>query len=237
MLNDVHVLELLPAYALGSLDDAETRQVAEHLSSCYTCRKELESYQAVADMLLLAVPEAAPSPELKKRLARRLHGSELKRTAPARGWQVPRLFPVGAVAGLLILLLAVSNLVLWQRLNHLEYMTGPLGMKAVALQNTGAAPDGSAFAIVSGDGKNGVLVVDHLPELDASKEYQVWLVRDGETTGAGTFSVDEDGYRGMRLAAPDSLLSYASVLVTVEPAGGSTAPTGKQVLNGSLFNP
>jgi anti-sigma-K factor RskA len=41
----------------------------------------------------------------------------------------------------------------------------------------------------------------------------------------------------MRIEAPESLLTYAGVIVTVEPAGGSPEPTGEQVLTGSLFNP
>jgi len=243
MLNDNHILDLLPAYTLGSLEADEARQVAEHLEGCYACRQELEAYQQITDQLLLAVPEAMPSAGLKRRLTERVRSPDGKRTAQPESVRTAartprRLSFAGSFAGLLlILLLALSNVYLWQRLNHPEYMTGPLGMKAVPLQNTDAATSSSAFVIVSGDGENGVLVVDHLPPLDASQEYQVWLVREGVTTSAGTFAVDEEGYRGMRLTAPDSLLSYASVFVTVEPEGGSVAPTGAKVLNGSLFNP
>jgi anti-sigma-K factor RskA len=111
-----------------------------------------------------------------------------------------------------------------------------LGMRAIALQNTDAASQASGFVVISADGDDGAMVVDNLPVLDASQEYQVWLVRDGVTIDAGVFSVDEGGYRGLRLTAPESLLLYSSVAVTVEPAGGSKAPTGAQVLNGSLFN-
>jgi anti-sigma-K factor RskA len=261
MSSENHIIDLLPEYALGSLDADEARQVAEHLAGCYSCRQELDAYQQVADGLLFAVPEAMPSARLRSRLTERVRGLDGKRTEsrepreermsnplpvgqpggrstpPAAVRVSRRLSFTGAFAGLaLILLLAASNIYLWQRLNHPEYMTGPLGMKAVALQNTEAAPDGSAYAIVSGDGKNGVIVVDHLPPLDADHEYQVWLERDDTITAAGTFAVDEDGYRGMRLSAPDSLLSYRSLFVTAEPKGGSPAPTGAKVLSGSLFN-
>jgi anti-sigma-K factor RskA len=238
MLNENHVFDMLPAYALGSLEADEARQVSDHLAGCYSCRQELAAYQQVADGLLVAVPDAMPSAALKSRLMQRVQRPEPKRMTPPAAVRPPRrLSFAGAFAALaLIVVLAASNLFLWQRLNHPEYMSGPLGMKAVPLQNTDAASDGSAFVIVSGDGENGVIVVDHLPPLDADHEYQVWLVRAGEITGAGTFAVDEDGYRGMRLSAPDSLLSYESVFVTTEPAGGSEKPTGAKVLNGSLFN-
>ena len=187
MLNEHHILDMLPAYALGSLEADEARQVDDHLAGCYSCRQELAAYQQVADGLLVAVPEAMPSAALKSRLMQRVQRPEPKRTPPPVAVRPPRrLSFAGAFAALvLIVVLAASNLFLWQRLNHPEYMTGPLGMKAVALQNTEAAPDGSAYAIVSGDGKNGVIVVDHLPPLDAEHEYQVWLVRDGEQPAPG----------------------------------------------------
>jgi anti-sigma-K factor RskA len=145
---------------------------------------------------------------------------------------------MGAFAGIaLILLFAVSSALLWQRLNRTPVLTGPLGMRAIALQNTAAAPASSGIVIMGADGQNGVLVVDKLPVLDAAHEYQAWLVRDAEQVAGPVFSVDETGYRGMRLQAPENLLSYSALWVTIEPAGGSPAPTGERVLNGPLFNP
>jgi anti-sigma-K factor RskA len=239
MLNDLHVLESLPAYVLGSLDEEEERSVAEHLAGCYLCRQELTAFQQVADQLPLAVPDVSPSEGLRPRLMERIQNLNVKQPSRSEGWRFPqRLVPVGALAGLaLILLLAFSNLLLWQRLNNLEVLTGPLGMRAIALENTEAAPAASGFVIMGADGLNGVLVVDKLQQLDATREYQVWLVRDATYTGGPVFSVDETGYRGLRIEAPESLLTYSSVLVTVEPAGGSPDPTGEHVLNGSLHNP
>jgi anti-sigma-K factor RskA len=239
MSNEVHVFDLIPEYALGSLEVNEARQVAAHLAECFTCRQELAAYQQVADQLMLGVPEETPSAELKVRLMDRIHGPREKRSPQPSRRQFPqRWIPAGAFAGLLlILVLAISNLMLWQRLNHLEVITGPLGMRAIALQNTAAASEASAFVVMGADGNNGVLVVDHLKPLDENHEYQVWLVKNGISTSGGTFVVDEDGYRGMRLTAPDSLLTYSDVYITVEPVGGSASPMGQQVLMGSLFNP
>ena len=197
MMNDVHVTDLLPAYALGSLDDAEARQVADHLAGCHICRQELEAFQEISGQLALIAPAASPSTDLKLRLMQRIEQLEVKREVKPSGWQLPRrLFPVGAFAALLVIvLLTVSNLFLWQRLNHLEQIRGPLGMRAIAINNTDAASRASAFVVMGADGSNGVLVVDELPPLDESQEYQVWLVRDRMNTSGGTFAVDEDGYR------------------------------------------
>jgi len=233
-----HVLESLSAYALGSLDEDEARQVAEHVSGCHICRAELKVFQQITGQLLLAVPDALPPAELKPRLMERIQRLSPKR-APSAGRLVPwRLLPVGAVAGLLLIVaLAVSNLLMWQRINNQEFLAGPLGMRAIALNNTDAAPGASGFVIISVDGQNGVLVVDELPPLDEQHEYQLWLVDNDHNTSGAVFNVDENGYRGVRIVAPESLLMYSAVRITLEPAGGSTSPTGVQVLDGSLFNP
>ena len=239
MLNDLHVLESIPAYVLGSLEEGEARLVTEHLAGCTICRKELESYQTVADQLLLALPETTPPAELKVRLLEKVQRLSGKRAPQPARWRLPSwLFPVGASAGLLLIVaLAVSNVMLWGQVRNSEVLRGPLGMRAITLQNTVAAVGASGFVIISADGQNGVLVVDQLPALDAAHEYQVWLLRDSELTSGAVFSVDESGYRGLRIVAPDSLLTYSSVRVTVEPKGGSTNPTGADMLTGSLFNP
>ena len=237
-MEEMHVLEALPAYALGSLDAPEAKLVAQHLAGCHICRSELKAFQEVAGRIALATPQTEISTDLKPRLLERIHSLNQKQARPGRWRFTGQLISIGAMIGIaLIVTLAVSNLLLWQRLNQLEVLAGPLGMRAIALQNTDAAPMASGFVIVSADGQDGVLVVDELPELGAQREYQLWLVRKGNTTSGAVFDVDESGYRGMRIEAPQSLLVYSSVLVTIEPVGGSVEPQGEQVLAGSLFNP
>jgi anti-sigma-K factor RskA len=238
MPDDAHVLDFLPAYALGTLDEVESRQVAEHVAGCSTCRAELGEFQAVAGQLGFIAPAVSPSPELKPRLMARIRGGSPVRAEPARRRFPQWLIPAGAAAGLvLIVALALSNLLLWQRLNNLQVLSGPLGMRAIALQNTGAAANASGFIVVSPDGQDGVLVVDELPVLDPAHEYQLWLERDGQSTSGAVFSVDEGGYRGLRIAAAENLLTYSGARLTIEPVGGSAVPTGEEVLRGSLFNP
>lgn len=238
MTGNPHVLESLPAYALHSLDEDEARQVSEHLAGCQICRAELNAFQNVAHQVALAAPDAMPSENLRRRLIERI-GETKSTRRPRDVFRAPgRLIPMGGLIGaLLIFALLASNLLLWQRLNNLEVLSGPMGMRAITLQNTESAPTASGFVIVSSDGLEGVLVVDELPTLDANHEYQVWLEKNGTITSGAVFPVDETGYRGLRIEAPQSLLSYSSVRVTIEPLGGSDSPTGDTVLNGSLFNP
>jgi anti-sigma-K factor RskA len=241
MSDAIHVLDLLPAYALGSLEADEARQVEEHLSGCLICRNESNAFQATADQLSLAAPVAAPSPELKERLIQRVQATRPQPRPtvqmPSRSW-LERLLPAWSLASLFfILALTGFNLFLWQRLNHLEVATSPGGMRAVPLSASDPTSRATGYVLISADGDNGALIVDGLPSLDKSQQYQLWLIRDGKRTSGAVFSTDEKNYGGTRIRAPRSLLDYSSVGVTVEPAGGSPQPTGPKVLGGPLFNP
>jgi len=237
MLADTHVLDSLPDYALGCLDEAEVRTVSEHLAGCYLCRTELDSFQTIADGLALAVPDATPPAVLKQRLVDRVRGLKPAQPQPRREGFLRRLLPLGGIISLLLILaLTLATVLLWQRMNRLEVLTGPQGMRAIALHSADLAPQASGFVIVGADGRNGVLVVDQMPPLNPEHEYQLWLIHNGDNTSGAVFSVDEYGYRGVRIMAPESLLDYSALQVTIEPAGGSAAPTGEQVLDGSLFN-
>jgi len=241
MFDETHVLDLLPAYALGSLDTDEANRVKEHLLSCWICRAESSAFQDVAEQLSFAAPVAAPSLNLKDRLFQRVQSVRPQPHVPtqaARRPLVERLLPIWGLASLgLIIALAAFTLSLWQRLNQLEFVTAPGGMRAIPLSAADAASGATGFVIVSGDGDNGALVVDGLPPLDADRQYQLWLIRAGERTSGAIFSTDEKNYGGTRIKVAGSLLEYSAVDVTIEPAGGSHQPTGAVVLGGSLFNP
>jgi anti-sigma-K factor RskA len=250
MSDEAHVLDLLPAYALGSLDSDEVSRVKEHLLGCLICRNESNSFQAVADQLNLAMPAAAPSPDLKDRLMQRVkitrpqpHPSVQNparspwRRPPGQVW-LDRLLPAWSLASLfLIFVLGGFSLFLWQRVDRLEYATSPGGMRAVPLTASDPASRATGYVLISEDGDSGALVVDGLPPLGESQQYQLWLIKDGKRTSGAVFSTDEKNYGGTRIRSPLSLHEYSSVGITIEPTGGSPQPTGPRVLGGPLFNP
>ncbi len=241
MFDKTHVLDWLPAYALGSLDADEASHVEDHLLSCWICRSESSAFQNVAEQLSFAVPIATPSPDLKDRLFQRVQLLHPQPRVPVQTVRRPwleRLLPIWGLASLgLIIALAAFNLSLWQRLNQLEVVTFSGRMRAVPLSSPDAASSATGFVLISADGDNGALIVDGLPPLDADRQYQLWLIRDGQRTSGAIFSTDEKNYGGTRIKAPGSLLEYSAVDVTIEPAGGSHQPTGAVVLGGPLFNP
>jgi anti-sigma-K factor RskA len=243
MSDQSHVLDLLPAYALGSLEAEDLGRVEEHLLTCWICRDESRAFETVADQLSFATPRAVPSSDLKDRLMQRVQTTrpkEQERISPqktTRPW-LERLLPVWGLASLvLILALAASSLVLWQRVNRLEFATSPGGMQAVPLSPPDTASSATGFVLISADGEDGALVVDGLPALGENQQYQVWLIRNGQRTSGAVFSTDEKSYGGTRIRAPRPLTDYSAVGITIEPAGGSEQPTGAQVLAGGLKIP
>jgi len=240
--HDTHVLDLLPAYATGSLDADELQHVEEHLLSCWICRNESSAFQTVAGELRLAAPVAVPSVDLKDRLMQQVQFARSKgqeRVSPRMLERPPweRFLPAWGLASLFLIVgLAAFSFIVWQRLNNLEFATA-LGMRAVPLSAMDAAPRATGFVVISADGDHGVLVVEGLMPLGESQQYQLWLIRDGQWTSGAVFSTDEHSYAGTRIRASRSLLDYSAVDITIEPTGGSSWPTGKQVLGGALRTP
>lgn len=234
-----HVFDLLPAYALGCLDREDDLRVAEHLAACKMCRGELEGYRSLVADLPFAVSESEPPPNLKETILQRAR--QTKGITPAEPkvawWQ--RLPWLGAapawsmVSLVLILALGASNLLMWGRLGTLESRQ-QTSLRTILLQGTATAPTATGLLVISLDGSHGTLVVDRLPILNESQQYQLWLIRDGQRTSGGVFSVDEKGYKGMYIKSPEPLSSYTGVGITIEPAGGSPGPTGDKVLGGNL---
>jgi anti-sigma-K factor RskA len=232
-----HVLDLLADYALGSLEQREARHVTEHLAACQSCRAELAELEHLTGLLAMGAAGAQPSASVRQRLLER--APRQKRPRRLAGADTPRPWwtqrPLWAAASLFIIAaLVISNLFLWQRLISLDRGPGPQDMRAIALHNTGVAPEASGYVLFGADGRNGTLVVDKLTPLGDDQAYQLWLMRAGQSTSGALFTVDESGYRGARILAPDSLLTYSSVQITIEPAAGSPAPTGKPVLDAVL---
>lgn len=238
-MQEGHVYDLLPGYALGCLDASEQRQVTEHLESCEHCRAELMRYDWVVNELPLALEMSAPPPELKTRILSRARQSGQPDLRPASAWErlraaLQRSAPAWGLASLaLVVLLGVSNLLLWQRLGAIDHPAqGEL--RTVTLNATDFTPGAAGKLIISRDGEHGALVVDGLPDLGDAQELQLWLIRDGQRTSGGVFSAGSDGYGVLYIHSPDPLASYQSVGITIEPAGGSPGPTGEKVLGGDL---
>jgi anti-sigma-K factor RskA len=140
----------------------------------------------------------------------------------------------GALALLLLVFMAASNFLLWQRVNELQARVPPANVQLVRLAGTGEAPQAQGYLMVFNNETYGTLVVEHAPQLAPGYQYQLWLIRDGKRTDGGVFSVGKDGYGVLAVWADQPLGTFPSFGITIEPEGGSPAPTGKKVLGGDL---
>jgi anti-sigma-K factor RskA len=245
MSNKDHIVELLPAYALGALDAGEIEQVESHLSTCAACQAELREFEAITDDLSLLVPMVEPPPSTKQRLMARINKpqAETKPLPEPSYWQ--RMVAVfqqnkeiafSQLALLaLVLILTASTILLWQEVAELSSGSEPGRLQAIRLNSTGVIPGADGYLTVSGDGLSGAIVLDQVPQLGEDQQYQLWLVKDGERTSAALLSVDELGYGGGRVRAPESLFNYSAAEVTIETVEGSPQPTTDVILSAPLF--
>jgi anti-sigma-K factor RskA len=243
---ELHVEELLAAYALDCLDEGEKEEVTRHLAHCAQCRSELKDYQEVAALLPFGGALIDPPPDLKTRLLAQVETRARPGPQPdsrpdhSLGWidrmlgWTRRSAPLwGTVSLVLVVLLGISNLLLWGQVRQMQ-STRPSQMQFVRMSGTQAAPSAQGVIVISADGDHGTLVVDKLPPLQAGEQYQLWLIDDGQRTDGGVFSVDKDGYGSLWVSSSRPLVTYPSFGVTIEPQGGSPGPTGQKVLGGGL---
>lgn len=238
MMEHEHVFELIPAMALGALDLDDRNQVEVHLKDCAICQAELHTYQRVAGALSLAIPQRTPPANLRQHIldkatlaSKGAQTGDRSARQNMRKW-LTRHAPAWSMVSLaLVVFLAISNVWLWKKVGDLE-LVGQFNL--VRLTGSDYAPDASGVMVVSRDGMEGTLVVDHMPELNPAYQYQLWLIRDGVRTSGGVFSVNDDGYASLVVKSEAPLLSYDTFGITIEPFGGSPGPTGDKVLGGNL---
>jgi hypothetical protein len=100
------IRELAAELALGIADGRDRARVLEHLADCADCRREVESFSAVADELLALAPEQEPPLGFELRVLRALEPPRRKRGRTARRLALVAaavLVAVGVTAGAMLL--------------------------------------------------------------------------------------------------------------------------------------
>ncbi|MBI1880308.1 MAG: anti-sigma factor [Chloroflexi bacterium] len=102
--------------------------------------------------------------------------------------------------------------------------------RTVQLPGTEEAPAASGTFYL-GDDNQGLLVLSGLKPLPAEQTYELWLIPpEGQPEPAGLLAVKTDSPTWLTVSVPPEAQNFAAVGVSVEPAGGSPAPTGPIVL-------
>jgi anti-sigma-K factor RskA len=227
--HDDDFLATAAAWVLGALPDDEAQTFAAHLRECPACREEVARLQSVADVLPLAAPAAAPPPGLKARImdvvereAELLAAAGPDADRPARRDRRRGGFWAGIVSRPWLAGTAVAATLAVGVLAGVLVSDGQ-GPNQTTRAATFVAAAGGAHATLVQRGDEAQLRVADLAAPKAGRVYQVWVLRGAKPEPDAVFTVDREG-RGDVVLQHDPRGAKA-VLVTEEPAGGSTAPT------------
>jgi anti-sigma-K factor RskA len=189
--------DLTAAYALDALDPAEAEAYERHLSRCEECREQLAELSETSAALAFASVAPAPPPRLRAVILETA-AAERSNVVPLvrRNRWVSRGLAVAAAA---VACVAVGLGVSLSQSSH------PQRSWTVSV-----GPTGQATLSVSG-----------LPAAPAGKTYEAWIIpASGAPKPAGVFPGSTNAVR-LRGTVP----KHGVVAVTVEPKGGSRAPT------------
>jgi|SRR5262245_6290455 len=260
--NHEELREQASAYVLDALDRDERLLFEAHLAGCAECQAEVRSFRPVADALARIVDTREPSAELRARViggATRQDAARSAVSAPRSraGVVVPWLLATAAVIGLAALTpytvqlrnrtrqlaavvrdltdrLATSDRQLLVARNNVSLLTAP-DVRRVDLRGQASAPRAAARAYFSRS-RGVYFVASDLPSIPSDRAYQLWFVLPGGASpvSASVFGAGAGGGAELIAAVPPAMADPSVLAVTVEPAGGSTAPTSTPFLVGTV---
>lgn len=119
------------------------------------------------------------------------------------------------------------ELQLQQNQGQLAFFANPT--QIVPLDGTDRAP--TAGGVFYQHDERAILVLHGLPPLPADQTYQLWLIpAQGTPAPAGLFTVATVDPNRQQVNLPESALTYQAIGVSIEPAGGSEAPTAGNIV-------
>lgn len=165
---------------------------------------------------------------------------------------------VSIAASLIVVLLVVALALLWQRNRNmntevarlsrqvnesqqeLERMREERGLltsqttRVASLAGTEMARGARAMLAIDHFTGRAMLVANGLPPAPPGKAYQLWFIQEGKAPmPGGVFATDAAGHAEMREVVPMEGRAATVYAVTLERAGGVSAPEGKAYLQGN----
>jgi anti-sigma-K factor RskA len=217
--------EELAAYMLGALDPREAEDFERHLEGCEHCREEMRWLQPAVHALPEEVERTEPPPQLRASLMAevRADAEAETRPAPARPARSRRWFLKPAV-GFAVLALLVAGVVGYEVGKDGGGEKG--GASTIVRQVNGM----TMRMIQEGDG--GRLELTGVPQPPKDKVFEAWVEREGEVEAVPALLVpDRHGHAETTIA---DMTGVETLMVTVEPRGGSETPTGEPIMEMSV---
>lgn len=235
-------------YALGILEDKQKGEFEKYLRLHPEHRAEVKDLVSVGDLLALAPEELEPPASLRSSIMATVKAESRESAVASRQrsrqsiWERVGGFArfgriaVGAAAILLIGVLSWNSFV--QR-GEIQDLRSAAESRQAAEQAQGSSIEsvrleGAATGkveVVKLDGEQAVLVAEGLTPIDKGKTLQIWVITDNVPKPSGIF---DPGDKLRSVAVEHSLKNADMLAVTVEPAGGSKAPTTDPVMVAKL---
>jgi len=223
--------ELRPDYlpfALGVLEEPERSELRSHLDrGCETCAAGLREALAWEFAMGAAVEGPEPPRELRSRILAVAQGRPERRW----NWFAAGLSAAAVAAAAVILIVyqaagSRSGAEAAALREALDLIQAPETREVTFGQGQPTPPRGRVFFRPSGV----LLIASHLPPPPTGKTYEMWIIRGGKPAPAGLFRSDAQGdaihlYRPVTPPTEND-----TVAVTMEAAGGVTAPTSTPVI-------
>jgi anti-sigma-K factor RskA len=249
--------ELLAAYALDAVDDVERRAIERLVSQDDDAARELASLRATAAALGGAM-ETTPPAGLRADVLALIGTTPQEASAPATHRAAPgsadasRTRPTAApaisefslrrrrfarrglslvAAAAVVLAVAVPTGVAWQQHERAvqaeqqaDLIRQVLADPTATVLRGDVTGGGTAVAVLTQD--EGVLLAEGLAELDADHVYQLWTIHHGEPVPSVVMPTVDGSVQAL---APE-YEAGDGLAVTIEPPGGSLAPTTPAVV-------
>lgn len=210
--------EDLAAYMLGALEPGEATELERHLEGCERCREEMRWLEPAVHSLPEAVERQEPSRQLRQSLMAEVRADARPAERPARVRS--RRWILKPAVGFAVVALLVAGVV--------GYEVGRDGGEAEGGASTVVREINGMTVKMIQEGEGGRLELAGVPQPPEDKVFEAWVERDGEVEAVPALIVpDRHGHAETTIADMEGV---ETVMVTVEPRGGSETPTGKTVM-------
>jgi anti-sigma factor RsiW len=238
--------DAIVAYAFDATTPEDEAKVVAYIAAHPEAQALLHEYREIVGLLPYATAPSEPPPFLREGLLRTIRAEKSRRR-----FAIPLPSRVAfAVAACLVFSLLLWNIGLQMRVGESLPIVTPTataspisdilsqqGLLTYAMEAQPDAPNASGRVYLTSDLRSGAVAVWRMPQLPPDRTYQLWFRLDDQTrVSITTFTVDERGSAVVRINVPHMDHAYIQCGVTLEPAGGSAAPTGPRMLTSQVWS-
>lgn len=223
MTGDLH--HLAAAFALDALDEAERIEFEAHYPTCEICRIEVDQFRETAASLAAAAatpPPARLQRAILEEVSRTRQESPVLAPVVSLDARRRRRMSLLASAAAVAVLVAGAALLVRDGASPVEEVLASPDAVVTTLDPTPDGPAGTFQVVWSPERDRVAVIANDLPDPGPGQVYELWAIVDDTPVPAGLFT-PADG--SLRAAADIDDVDAVAWGVTVEPAGGSDAPT------------